>query len=210
MQRRIVQFTVVAVVCAVAGGAVLAADTIADDYAEGYALVSGTVSFVGDSDWTGYVDYAVYAPDEYTSLGDHPDEETKYIYAYQIFNDSTSTVTVSHLSIGLASDAGADNVWYDTTYGESGGSIPVLSWLVGNPPGSVQWVGSWAPGTHSTVLLFSSPNNYTWDSATMANGGKGDTHDLPSPLPEPAVLILLCGGIVPMLLKHRRKARARA
>jgi len=202
------QFAVMAVVCAVAGGAAFADATIADDQSEGSALISGAVSFTERSDWIAHVDYAVYAPGQYP--GDHADKDTNYIYAYQVFNDSGSDqATLSHFSVGLDDDSGAANPWWDDAYGELGGNIPMLSWLVGSPPGSIQWVGSWAPGTHTTVLLFSSPYTYTFDSATLVNGGQGDTHPMPSPLPEPATLLLLCGGVVPILLKHRRKARVK-
>ena len=207
MRRQFMQFTVMAVVCAVAGGAAFADATIADDQTEGCALISGTEAFSA-GEWDADVDYAVYAPGQYP--GSHIDKDINYIYAYQIFNDSASTATLSHLSVGLGEDAGAANPRFDDGYGVSGGIFPALSWLVGTPPGSVQWTGAqWAPSTHSTVLLFSSPNSYTFDSATLVNHGTSDTQSLPSPVPEPATLLLLCGGVVPILLKHRRKARVK-
>jgi hypothetical protein len=208
MGRQITRFAVMAVVCAVAGGAAFADATIADDQTEGYAQISGTVVFSAPK-WDADVDYAVYAPSQYP--GDHADKDTHYIYAYQLFNDTESDVTMSSLSIGLDSGAGVANVWYDDTYGVSGGDIPYVSWflpLYDPNPTSVQWVGSWVPGNHSTVLLFSSPYTYTWDSATVVNGGEGETLSLPSPLPEPATMILLCGGAVPILLRYRRKVSA--
>lgn len=209
MRRRFMQFAVIAVVCAVAGSVAFADATIADDQTEGYAQISGTVVF-STAKWDTDVDYAVYAPSQYP--GDHADKDTHYIYAYQLFNDTESDVTMSSLSIGLASGAGAANAWYDDTYGVSGGDIPYVSWLLplGDPNStSVVWHGSWIPGNYSTVLLFSSPYTYTFDSATVMNGGDGDTQSLPSPLPEPATMILLCGGAVPILLRYRRKVSAK-
>ena len=218
MRERFKGFVAVAVVFA-AGAGIASADyddRIYDDYSEGCALVSGTEEF-HHTDWTVDVDYAVYEPGKYP--GDHCDKDTSYIYAYQIFNDSTSNATLSHFSVGLGEDSGAANprcelnIGDGNEYGEPGGAMPILSQLVGDPPTSVQWIGSgsaplaWAPGVHSTVLLFSSPYTYTFDSATLSNGGQGDTQSMPSPVPEPAVLILLVGGAVPVLLKRRRKAK---
>ncbi len=211
MRRRVMQFAAVAVVCAVAGGVAFAehSDRIYDDDDQGYALVSGSKEFESAQTghkWTAHIDYAVYAQGQYPDPGSHIDKGTHYIYAYQIFNDSTSTSTLSSFTVGLADNSGAANANIDTSYGVLEGTSPP-TWGVLE---SVQWAfAQWTPGTHSTVLLFSSPNNYTFDSATLVNGGEGDTQSLPSPLPEPAVLILLCGGVVPILLKHRRKARAK-
>lgn len=211
MRSQFMQFTVVAVICAVAGGAAFAADTVIyNDESDGYALISGTEVFSAEK-WDAEVDYAVYAPGQYP--GNHVDKNTHYIYAYQLFNIPKTgyDVPLSSLSIGLASGSGADNVWYDDIYGELGGDIPYIRWFLPlyNPdPASVQWIGDWVPGNHSTVLLFSSPYTYTLDSATVVNGGQGDTQELPSPLPEPATMILLCGGIVPVLLRYRRKRQA--
>ncbi len=214
MRRRIMQFAVMAVVCVVAGGAAFADATIADDQTDGNgALISGSEDFLA-ADWSAHVDYAVYAPGDYPP-GDFPpvEFEDHYTYAYQVFSDSSSLVPLTSFNVGLVEDSGAANITIDIFYGVSGGIAPVFSWLVGVPPGpgSAQWtVVQWTPGTHSTVLLFSSPNNYTWNSATLIDGGTSDTQSLPSPLPEPAVLFLLCGGVLPVLLKkYRRKARAK-
>ncbi|MCK4624104.1 MAG: hypothetical protein KAV00_02250 [Phycisphaerae bacterium] len=208
------QFAVMAVVCAAVGGAAFADATIADDQTDGNgALISGSEDF-SMTDWSAHVDYAVYAPGNYPT-GDFPPEEFEdhYTYAYQVFNDSSSLVALSSFNVGLAEDSGAANITFDIFYGVPGGISPGFSWLVGVPPGpgSAQWiVVQWTPGTHSTVLLFSSPNTYTFDSATLVDGGEGNTQLLPTPLPEPAVLFLLCGGVLPVLLKkYRRKARAK-
>ncbi len=198
------QLLVVAMaICAVWAGIASGDVTIADDQAEDYALISGTVAFASELyGWTADVDYAVYAPGEYQ--GTHVNKDTNYIYAYQIFNDP-GTMTLSHLSIGLEENAGAASPGYDSTYGVSGGVVPVLSWLVGTPPTSVQWVDGVAPSAHSTVLLFSSPYTYTFEPATLANGGEGDTQSMPTPIPEPATMCLLVLGGIGVLIRRRRK-----
>jgi len=181
-------------------GPAIAVTTLDGDAA---ALVSGSQPFTG-VDWTADVEYAVYAPTKYP--GSHPDAGSKYIYAYQVFNDSTSTATLASLTINLLSGSGAASPADDSTYAVLGGVAPLLSRLAGSPPTSVQWVLDVDPAEHSTVLLFSSPYTYTSAAATLTNSGVGDTRTLPTPLPEPATISLLVIGAVALV----RRGRARA
>lgn len=175
-------------------GASLATDTS--------ALVKGSVAFTGQPKWSGYVDYAVYAPGVYS--GNHVDKSTNYIYAYQVFNNAASTAALSSFTVGLLENAGAANPTYDASTGISGGKASLASSLIGTPPASVFWMlDSVAASEYSTVLLFSSPYSYTFDSATVADGGQGVTQSLPTPVPEPATLALIAmGGLAVM---HRRR-----
>jgi len=167
------------------------------------ATISGSVAFDVGSKWGADVEYAVYAPTAYP--GSHPDKDANYIYAYQVFNDATSTVTLVSLSVGLEDGSGAASPQDDSGYGVSGGVAPLLSRLAGSPPTSVQWAIDVDADEHTTVLLYSSPNSYTWTSATVVDGGEGDTHLLPSPTPEPLTLGVLALGGVLLLGRRRRK-----
>jgi len=181
-------------------GPAIAITTLDGDAA---ALVSGSQAFVGVN-WTADVDYAVYAPTKYP--GSHPDSSSKYIYAYQVFNDSGSTDTLASLTISLLAGAGAANPDDDSTYAVLGGVAPLLSRLAGSPATSVQWVVDVDAGEHSTVLLFSSPYTYTFAAATLADGGVGDTRTLPTPLPEPATISLLVIGAAALVRRGRVRA----
>ena len=166
------------------------------------AEISGTVSF-SQPLWDADVEYAVYAPGNYP--GTHADKAASHIYAYQVFNASASSVMLSSLSVGVDPGSGAASATDDTFYGAAAGVAPLLSRLVGSPATSAQWTIAPAPGAHTTVLLFSSPNHYTFAPATVVDGGQGDTHDLPTPVPEPATLSLL--AVAGALLGFRRRRR---
>ena len=165
------------------------------------ATISGSVQYEVVSEWTAIVHYAVYVPTAYP--GSHLNKDSSYIYAYQVFNDAASVDTLTSLSIGLMNDSGAASPNDDSTYGDPSGVAALLSRLAGSPPTSVQWTIDIDPAEHTTVLLFSSPNSYSWEPGTTLNGGEGDTHCLPSPIPEPAsASVLLLGAAV---LFRRRK-----
>ena len=187
---------VTAFVCTSASGDLLNGDPA--------ATISGSVSYSVASEWAAIVHYAVYLPAAYP--GSHLDRDSNYIYAYQVFNDAPSTVTLASFSVGLGDASGAASPDDDSTYGAPSGVPPLLSRLVGLPPTSAQWTIDIDPAEHTTVLLFSSPNSYTWESATLANGGEGDTHALPSPIHEPAAASVLLLSAVALL--RRRKTRA--
>lgn len=76
---------------------------------------------------------------------------------------------------------------------------------------SARWGFGWIGGNEvvagqvSTVLVFSSPNGPTWDTATMLDGGFSTTAGLlPSPVPEPATLLLLGIGALGLCIRKRR------
>lgn len=155
------------------------------------------------------VDYAVFAPGQYP--GQVPDKDSQYVYAYQAFNQAVSTVALTAFSVGLDPLADADNIGDDASAGQpgvGGGVSPDLA-IVGTS--SARWGWGWIGGfevgadEHSTVVLFTSPNAPTWDTATMLNGGfPTPVGLLPSPVPEPATASLLALGLAAMLGRWRR------
>ena len=175
---------------------------------DGAALVSGSLDVIGDSQWAADVDYAVYAPGDYPGI--YSGADSKFIYAYQIFNESSSTATLASFSVGLLEDAFVVSCGDDATYGAAGGVSPLLSRLVGSPATSAQWTIDVDAAENTTVLVASSPFGYTFGSAALANGGESATMSVPTPsadlgIPEPATLsLLVLGGLA--LIRRRRRA----
>ena len=198
--RNIVLLSGVALLAVAFSGGVAQADIILQG--DPAAMTSGSLTY-STAEWTAQVQYAVYAPGQYG--GTDPDKLTNYVYAYQVFDDAASQVTLSSFNVGLITGAGAVHATSDGGYGTLGGQAPLLSRLVGSPAGSVQWSIDVAPGQYTTVLLFSSPNSWTLQPASLVDHGTTDTHSLPSPVPEPASMGLLLLGGLGCLLRRRRK-----
>ena len=168
------------------------------------ALISGAADFSSPDDFAAAVEYAVYAPGDYAGVFAGSDEY--FIYAYQVFNDPGSAGWLASFTVGLLEGAGVVGYGFDDTYGVLGGEEPLLTRLVGGAnPTSVEWVlDEMASDVHSTVLLFSSPFTYTWDTGSIINQGGQDTQPLPTPIPEPATMALLGLGAVALVARRRR------
>jgi len=159
------------------------------------------------------LDFAVFDLGDYP--GDDPSSGSEYVYAYQVFNLSSSTVGVTAFSVGLASGSGAGNIGDDTSGTQPGVAGGISSDLASIGSASAHWGFGWAsgseiaPGSHSTVLLFTSPNEPEWNSATVTNGGLPvPGADMPSPVPEPGSLSVIFLGSA-LLLARRRRSRRR-
>ena len=150
------------------------------------------------------VDYAVFAPGAFGAAfpGQDPSNGTEYVYAYQIENFDTA---VNKLTVGLDGDEPLGSVGFVS---DAGLIDPSASLFVGSGPTSSAW--DFAPNSllntsSSSILIFTSAAAPEWDSGTVSAQFLA-THDLPSPLPEPASLGLIAAGAALVGLKRRPRA----
>jgi len=162
------------------------------------------------------VDYAVYAPGNYT--GTDPSNGSRYVYVYQMMNTiNPASVEVSTFRVGLMRGSQAQDIGTDTTGPGVLAGVPPYSSIVG--PTSARWsfgsetdpthypvinYSATASSGHSETLLFTSPFGPTWMSSTVADGGLSNVQPLPSPVPEPATLTLLAVGACLGVSRRRR------
>ena len=160
------------------------------------------------------VEYAVYEPGHYGLSGADPSVGTQFVYAYQIFNDLGGNRPVSSFSVGLDPTANVAHIGSDAGSGTPGGTAPTASAFSGAPPTSAVWNFFLntidPPLEHSTVLLFTSPYGPRLAPASVMDSGLSDKRDLPSPMPEPATMMLLGIGSAMMAAVRRLRRRRRA
>jgi hypothetical protein len=148
----------------------------------------------------GRIEYAVYLPGQFRESFPSADNSTvgNFVYAYQIFN-MPSTDTVRTLTVGLDVDASAVFCgWLDQNQNPNSpdGTAPSSAiFTVPSPPTSTVWYFT-APripsGGRSQILYFTSPRGPGWQSSSILGGQlESWTSTLPSPVPEPSVLVLL-------------------
>jgi hypothetical protein len=162
----------------------------------------------------GHIDYAVYAPGQF-SLS-FPTVDTipanNYVYAYQIFNNATpaSNDSITGFTVGLDGNEVAMNNGFIGS-----GIQPSSNYLSGSPPTSSAWLFS-SPnritvGTNSSILYFTSPfaPEFASSSMTAAGGPYAWTGTMPSPVPEPSALLGLAvfGGLFTVVRVLRHKSR---
>ena len=119
---------------------------------------------------------------------------------------------VNVFSVGLSPILAEDsvgNVGFDSLFGMPGGIMPTQQSIEPQSmalylflSGAGQSVGS---GQHSAVLLYSSNLPPTMGFGSISGGVVGGTAvDLPTPIPEPATLLLLgTGGLLAVFRKRR-------
>ncbi len=160
------------------------------------------------------VEYAVYAPGAFGAsavLGlpgaFDPSGGTQYVYAYEVFDNATSTVVLQNLSVALIHGGGITslaNITDDPMTPEGGWPTNQDLFVPGtSPEHNAKWLYSGpfpGPGQHSDILLFTSPLPPTMFNAAMQGGfGTIGSATVPTPIPEPssaalALTALACLG----------------
>jgi len=153
-------------------------------------------------------DYAVYAPGQYP--GTDPSVGADYVYAYEIFNTlNPASVGVTMLTVGLAPGSGAHYAGFTSgPPGQLGGAGPAQPRIGAT---SARWYFFINPvdyGEDSFTLRFTSPYGPRWMTASVDDGGLSADAPMPSPMPEPATLVLLSAGLASTILVRRRRAAA--
>jgi len=171
-----------------------------------------SVSFYTESNGrtlSGQIDYAVYEYDDYP--GTAP-AEGQYVYVYQIFNSEQSSVGIDYFSAGILGDVVSGGIGYDF-YGAGDGVMPNVLYFSPNLENVQSAVYLFLPpfggfiesGQHSVLLLYVSDNEPIDDGFSVIAGGSisATAEGLPTPVPEPATIVLL--GIGGALLALTRK-----
>jgi hypothetical protein len=174
---------------------------------------------------SGYVDFAVYdteglyrnewAGANYTAPGDG-----RYIYAYQVFNDATSTDAIvaftimglggiPHLLIGIDTMT-SQNPWENYQLITEGVEPTDTAVNIGDPNSSIPTQATWKFWGSSDALLVA--DEYSWflifssdspwvegDYEVRTEGGSPITSN-----PEPATLALLGAGSAILLTKRKK------
>jgi len=156
-------------------------------------VMSGQTNFNNGS-LIGSVEYWVCGPDQYPGTTIFP--STDYVYAYRVFNDPASTVSIDFFSVGIQANTTVGNLTYEA---DAGDVIPgfqsILSETVLNLFSSS--AGPITSGKNSAILLFSSPMGPMQGFGTVSGGFTGgEIVSLAVPIPEPATLtMLVLGGV---------------
>lgn len=168
----------------------------------GAALPGFTGTQLFDDNFAGFtvsanVDYAVFAPGTFPFAD--PSGGAHYVYAYQIDNLDTN---ITKLTVGLDGDETLGSIG---SIADVGAVDPSAALYVGAGPTSAAWdFTGLGNGQSSAVLFFTSAEAPELHSSTVA-AAWSNSHDLPSPLPEPATLSLLALGTIASCSGRRRR-----
>lgn len=179
------------------GNSILQSDTILFD---GPAVIINSQSYSR----SGHVDYEIYAPGEYSGTLSSISQD-HYVYAYQVFNDSASTLSINTVVINLLPDVIVGLVGYEGSgVDPSGNNSPSISGNVTFEFYTAQIIA----GANSSVLIFSSETEPTLGFGSL-NGGVIGTilTDVPTPtIPEPVSILLFGMSGAYVAFSRRRKA----
>ncbi len=186
------------------GGSVAQAGLLAANSGGALPGFTGTQFF--DDNFFGFtvssnVDYAVFAPGAFGAAfpGQDPSSGSDYVYAYQIDNLDTN---ITKFTVGLDGDETLGSIG---SIPDIGAVPPSAALYVGAGPTSAAWdFTALGTGLSSSLLFFTSAQAPELHSSTIA-ADWSNSHDLPSPLPEPATLSLLAIGTGIMCVGKRRR-----
>lgn len=168
--------------------------------------------------YSGRIEYAVYDtvtnPDEFIGADGFTAPGTgRYIYAYQIFTDDTSTFPAEYFAIaGIAEGALADPVndnigSVNDSPGDPGqeGVQPDMAYITSSSTLGI--MGAWefddsllVEGEHSFFLVLRSDTDWDWGTYTFSNTFANEP---PIPNPEPSTIALLGFGMLTFLRRRR-------
>ena len=169
------------------------------------------------------VEYAVYAPGNFNLSfpSQDPSGGTQYVYAYEIFNDQGGNRSILNFTVGFSGGNELPAGIGHTSVGLTGSPIAPSSSLfipAGTPKASAKWDFSASSplftsgvGKKSNILFYTSPYGPELDWGTLqGSAGVGQQQLLPSPVPEPASLLLaaIAAGSVMLFRVVRRRTPA--
>ena len=172
----------------------------------GYPVIPIPPFSVTDDAIVANVDYAVYAPTQFeASFGEVPGVgNTDWVYAYQIFNYAPNPQNdISSFTVGLDGD---ENPIFIGFLDGSGNNPTEAIFSEPAPPGSAKWtimVGN--SGEVSDILFFTAPGSPETHQSSLLQAGFGVGEDLPSPIPEPAILSMMLLAVVSLGLWRVRR-----
>ena len=170
--------------------------------------------------YSGRIEFAVYDtetnPDELIGTDGFTAPGTgRYIYAYQIFTDDTSTFPAEYFAIGGIGEGALaepvnDNIGWESDSPGDPGVQPDMAYITSSS--TLGTMGAWefddsllVEGEHSYFLVLRSDIDWDWGTYTF-NKNLADEPPVPGslPNPEPSTIALLGIGTLLTLLRRKR------